>query len=84
MLACLAHDVEWVLPGAFHLRGKEAFAREIRNENFIGDPAITVTRVFEDGDVVVAEGTVQDAAQGRRVARVSRTATCSSCATGSS
>ena len=59
VLACLADDVEWVLPGAFHLRGKDAFAREIRNENFIGDPQITVTRIVEDGDVVVAEGTVR-------------------------
>ncbi len=59
ILACLTDDVEWILPGAFHHRGKDAFAREIRNENFIGDPEIAVTRIVEEGDVVVAEGTVR-------------------------
>ncbi|HYC93559.1 MAG TPA: nuclear transport factor 2 family protein [Thermoanaerobaculia bacterium] len=25
ILSCLTDDVEWLLPGAFHLHGKEAF-----------------------------------------------------------
>ena len=25
VLACLTDDVEWVIPGAFHLRGKQEF-----------------------------------------------------------
>ena len=29
ILACLTDDVEWVIPGAFHLTGKEAFDKEI-------------------------------------------------------
>ena len=32
VLSCLTDDVEWVLPGAFHLKGKEAFDQEIEND----------------------------------------------------
>lgn len=59
VLSCLTDDVEWVIPGAVHLRGKEAFDREIENEAFVGRPLITVARTTEEDDVVVAEGSVQ-------------------------
>jgi len=59
ILSCLTDDVEWVLPGAFHLTGKEAFDGEIENEAFVGSPAITVTRMTEEDDVVIAEGSVR-------------------------
>ena len=59
VLACLTDDVEWQIPGVFHVRGKEAFDREIENEAFVGSPLITLTRLTEENDVVVAEGTVQ-------------------------
>lgn len=58
ILACLTDDVEWLLPGAFHLHGKEQFDKEIENDAFTGHPEITVTRMTEENDVVVAEGTV--------------------------
>jgi uncharacterized protein len=58
ILDCLTDDVEWVLPGAFHLRGKEEFDGEIENEAFTGHPEITVDRMTEENDVVVAEGLV--------------------------
>lgn len=58
ILACLTDDVEWILPGAFHLHGKEAFDAEIENPAFTGSPQITVTRLTEENDVVVAEGVV--------------------------
>lgn len=61
ILSCLTDDVEWVLPGVFHLTGKAAFDKEIENEAFVGSPAIHVTRMIEENDVVVAEGTVQSA-----------------------
>jgi ketosteroid isomerase-like protein len=61
ILACLTDDVEWVIPGAFHLRGKDAFDGEIENDAFVGSPTITVTRMTEEGDVVVAEGGVRSA-----------------------
>ena len=59
ILSCLTDDVEWVMPGAFRLVGKAAFDKEIENPAFVGHPAIRVTRMIEESDVVVAEGTVQ-------------------------
>ena len=59
ILSCLTEDVEWILPGAFHLTGKTAFDNEIENDQFVGKPLITVTRITEENDVVVAEGTVR-------------------------
>jgi ketosteroid isomerase-like protein len=61
VLSCLTDDVEWVLPGLFHIKGKDAFDREIENPAFVGSPVITVTRLTEEGDVVVAEGSVRAA-----------------------
>jgi ketosteroid isomerase-like protein len=59
ILPCLTNDVQWLIPGVFHITGKEAFDKEIENEQFIGTPAITVTRMTEENDVVVAEGSVR-------------------------
>jgi uncharacterized protein len=59
ILSCLTDDVEWEIPGAFHVRGKEAFDKEIENEAFVGKPSITVTRLIEENDIVVAEGSVR-------------------------
>jgi uncharacterized protein len=59
ILSCLTDDVEWEMPGAFHLIGKEAFDKEIENDAFVGSPTITITRLTEENDVVVAEGSVR-------------------------
>jgi uncharacterized protein len=59
ILSCLTDDVEWHIPGSVHLVGKEAFDREIEKPEFQGSPAITIERVIEEDDVVVAEGAVQ-------------------------
>jgi ketosteroid isomerase-like protein len=59
VLACLTDDVQWVIPGAFHLRGREAFDGEIQNDAFVGSPTIQVTRMTEEDGVVVAEGSVR-------------------------
>src|SRR5687767_1936736 len=56
VLSCLTDDVEWVLPGGFHLNGKEAFDGEIENDAFTGSPVITISRTTEENDVVIAEG----------------------------
>ena len=61
ILSCLTDDVEWVVPGIFHLAGKIAFDKEIENDAFVGSPVIEVTRMTEEGDVVVAEGRVRSA-----------------------
>lgn len=59
ILSCLTEDVEWEMPGAFHLVGKAAFDAEIENPAFVGSPTITITRMVEEDDVVVAEGAVR-------------------------
>ncbi len=59
VLACLTEDVEWEMPGVFHLTGRSAFDTEIENEAFVGSPAISTTRMVEENDVVVVEGGVR-------------------------
>jgi len=58
ILSCLTDDVEWILPGVFHLNWKEEFDREIENPAFEGRPDIIITRLVEENDVIIAEGTV--------------------------
>jgi ketosteroid isomerase-like protein len=58
ILSCLTDDVEWIAPGFFHHKGKDAFDKEIENDAFVGKPVITVTRMIEENNVVVAEGSV--------------------------
>jgi len=59
ILSCLTDDVEWVIPGAFSVRGKDGFAGHIVDEGFAGHPVITVDRLVEENEVVVAEGSVR-------------------------
>ena len=59
ILSTLADDVEWELPGAFHIRGKEEFNKHIVDDGFLGVPEISVTRLTESDNVVVAEGAVR-------------------------
>ena len=59
ILSCLTDDVEWEIPGAFHTRGKNEFGAHIVDEGFVPNPAITITRMIEEDDVVVAEGSVR-------------------------
>lgn len=61
ILSCLTEDVEWVVPGAFHLTGKTAYDKEIENDAFVGSPMISVARMTEEHDVVVVEGSVRSA-----------------------
>ena len=59
ILSCLTEDVEWEMLGMFHLVGRDAFDKEIENPAFVGRPAITVSRMVEEDNVVTAEGAVQ-------------------------
>jgi ketosteroid isomerase-like protein len=59
ILSCLTDHIEWDMPGWFHLSGKAAFDRAIENEAFTGNPIVTITRLTEENDVVIAEGTVR-------------------------
>jgi ketosteroid isomerase-like protein len=56
ILALLTDDVAWDLPGFRHLQGKGAFDGEIENPAFEGSPLLTVDRLVEEGDTVVAVG----------------------------
>jgi ketosteroid isomerase-like protein len=59
VLSCLTEGVVWEIPGAFHVTGKDAFDKEIENDAFVGSPTITISRLIEEDDVVVAEGSVR-------------------------
>jgi len=59
ILSCLTADIEWQSPGAFRVRGKDDFAKHIVEEGFVANAEITVTRVTECDDVVVAEGSMR-------------------------
>jgi len=58
ILSCLTDDVVWEMPGIFHHEGKYAFDSEIENPAFEGKPIVVITRLTEENNVVVAEGTV--------------------------
>jgi ketosteroid isomerase-like protein len=56
ILSCLTEDVVWILHGYKTLQGKAAFDAEIKNPGFQGSPALTIDRLIEEGDSVVATG----------------------------
>jgi len=59
ILSCLTDNVVWEMPGFYLHNGKTAFDKEIANPNADGHPDIKVTRLVEEGNIVVAEGTVK-------------------------
>lgn len=59
ILACLTDNVIWELPGVYLKNGKEAFDQEIENEHFISPPEITISRLTEEKNIVIAEGQVK-------------------------
>ena len=61
---CLTDDVRWEMPPHFELSGKPAFLGSIWNEATPGLPDIQLIRLVEEGDVVVAEGAVQNELRG--------------------
>lgn len=67
ILSCLTDDIEWIVFGAFHLTGKEAYDKAIDGApEFIDPPELEIVRMVEQGDVVMAEltGTAKRAAGG--------------------
>ena len=52
------------MPPHYELSGKPAFEGAIWNEAASGRPAIEITRLVEEDDVVVAEGAVQTELRG--------------------
>jgi ketosteroid isomerase-like protein len=69
ILACLTDEVAWDLPGYRHLEGKEAFDGEIGNDAFVGRPTLTIDRLVEEGQTVVAIGTGEANARGGDIHR---------------
>lgn len=59
ILSCLTDNISWEIPGMFNLTGKEAFDKEIENDNFEGSPSIQIIRMVEENNIVIAEGAVQ-------------------------
>lgn len=59
ILSCLTDDIQWTVFGAYRLNGKEAYDNEIENPACTGSPTITIMRMVEEDDVVMAEMTVQ-------------------------
>jgi ketosteroid isomerase-like protein len=59
ILGCLTDDIQWTVFGAFRLEGKAAYDAEIENPAFTGQPRITITRMVEENDVVMAEMTLE-------------------------
>lgn len=59
ILSCLTEDITWDVHGAFHIRGKDNFDKNIENDAFEGSPTIKIIRLIEDNNIVVAEGTVK-------------------------
>ncbi len=59
ILTCMTEDVRWEMPGAFHIIGKAQVEKEIKNPAFIGPATISLFRLIEENDVVVAEGLVR-------------------------
>ena len=59
ILSCLTDDVEWEVPGLFHAVGKSEFDKNIEDDAFVGSPTITISRMVEENDIVIAEGSVR-------------------------
>lgn len=67
ILSCLTDDIQWTVFGAFQLTGKDAYDKAIDGApNFIDPPELSVVRMVEQGDTVMAEltGVVRRAAGG--------------------
>jgi len=67
ILALLTDDVIWEMPDFFYHEGKAAFDKEIEPPDADGSPDIVVDRMIEEGDIVVAEGSVKAKLKGNRL-----------------
>lgn len=58
IMSHIADDVRWDVVGISTAIGKDAFRKEVKNENFEGVPDITIHNAIEEGDRVAVEGEV--------------------------
>jgi ketosteroid isomerase-like protein len=50
ILSCLTDDIEWEIPGAFDVIGKDAFDKEIENDVVIAEGSVRTQK--RDGEVL--------------------------------
>jgi ketosteroid isomerase-like protein len=55
ILSCLTDDITWTVFGAYQVSGKAAYAEHITEPGFSQPPELTVVRMVEEGDTVMAE-----------------------------
>lgn len=59
ILSCLTEDIAWTVFGHFRISGKEAYDANIEGPDRTGvPPRVTITRMVEENDVVMAEMTL--------------------------
>jgi ketosteroid isomerase-like protein len=51
-------DIKWKMIGSPELKGKQAIRKAMESMEFVGLPKIAILNVIEEGNSVVAEGTV--------------------------
>ncbi|MGW0810863.1 nuclear transport factor 2 family protein [Nonomuraea sp. NPDC002799] len=60
ILSCLTDDIEWTVFGHYRITGKEAYDANIEGLDPVGvPPKVTITRMVEENDVVMAEMTLE-------------------------
>jgi ketosteroid isomerase-like protein len=67
ILSCLNEDIVWEMPGFFYREGITEFDKEIEDPNADGNPDITITRLIEEGNIVIAEGAVKAKLKGGKL-----------------
>ncbi len=55
ILSCLTDDITWTVFGAYRVTGKDGYAEHITEPGFTQPPDLTVVRLVEEGDTVMAE-----------------------------
>lgn len=55
ILSCLTDDIVWTVFGHFRIEGKEAYDANIEAPDADGSPELSVVRMVEEGDTVMAE-----------------------------
>jgi uncharacterized protein len=60
ILSCLTDDIEWTVFGHFRITGKAAYDANIEGSDPVGvPPQVTILRMVEEDDVVMAEMTLE-------------------------
>jgi ketosteroid isomerase-like protein len=67
VMSHIADDVRWDVVGISTAIGRDAFRKEVKNENFEGIPEITIHNAIEEGDRVAVEGEVTTRFKGGEV-----------------